>query len=100
MATRMIHPLHGATHAYGDDDVKRHKALGWAIEAPITVPVINGDADAPSPQEVIEERQSFPALPGEGPSTPLLASVGVHSVIDQAAIAEERTKRKYTRKAK
>lgn len=42
--------------------------------------------------EVEPVPQSLPALPGEGPETPLTASVGVHSVIDQAAIAVAKRK--------
>lgn len=34
MTTRMTHPKHGATHAYGPADVERHKSLGWSVEVP------------------------------------------------------------------
>lgn len=32
MATRMFHPKHGWTHAYGAHDVEKHKANGWILE--------------------------------------------------------------------
>lgn len=32
MATRMVHPLHGATHAYDTGEVDRLKGLGWSVE--------------------------------------------------------------------
>lgn len=63
MTTRMVHPTHGATHAYGAADVDRLKGLGWAVEAQaIKAPVINGDANAPSPA-VIEEQKRKPGRP-------------------------------------
>jgi len=94
MTTRMISPDGGATHAYGEGDIARLEKLGWVVEKPVTAPVINGDTSHPTPAEVIEERYSIPVLPGEDVSTPLTASVGVHSVIDQSAIAEVLQKRK------
>jgi hypothetical protein len=33
MTTRMIHPEHGATHAYGQVDIEWHQKNGWAIES-------------------------------------------------------------------
>ena len=57
MTTRMISPDGGATHAYGEGDIARLEKLGWKVEVPVTAPVVNGDADHPSPQEVIEERK-------------------------------------------
>jgi hypothetical protein len=58
MTTRMISPDGGATHAYGAGDIARLEKLGWKVEVPITVPVINGDTDHPTPAEVIEEQKS------------------------------------------
>lgn len=31
MTTLMIHPQHGATHAYGATDVKWHEDRGWKV---------------------------------------------------------------------
>jgi hypothetical protein len=58
MTTRMISPDGGATHAYGEGDIARLEKLGWKVEVPVTAPVMNGDTDHPSPQEVIEEQKS------------------------------------------
>jgi hypothetical protein len=30
----MIHPEHGATHAYDTGEIERLKGLGWAVEVP------------------------------------------------------------------
>lgn len=32
MTTRMMHPEHGWTHAYGEHEVEKLKALGWIVE--------------------------------------------------------------------
>ena len=37
MTTRMHHPEHGWTHAYGDDEVAAHEANGWVVEK-LTIP--------------------------------------------------------------
>lgn len=34
MTTRMVHPLHGATHAYDNSEIERLKGFGWAVEVP------------------------------------------------------------------
>lgn len=34
MTTRMVHPLHGATHAYDNGEIERLKGFGWAVEVP------------------------------------------------------------------
>lgn len=33
MTTRMVHPLHGAMHAYGKGEIERLQAMGWEVEA-------------------------------------------------------------------
>jgi len=39
MTTRMIHPQHGATHAYDGGEIERLTRLGWTAEsAPTTSP--------------------------------------------------------------
>jgi hypothetical protein len=37
MTTRMHHPEHGWTHAYGDAEVAAHEANGWVVEK-LTIP--------------------------------------------------------------
>jgi hypothetical protein len=37
MTTRMFHPEHGWTHAYGDAEVAAHEARGWQVEK-LTIP--------------------------------------------------------------
>lgn len=32
MTTRMVHPLHGATHAYDNSEIERLKGFGWAVD--------------------------------------------------------------------
>jgi hypothetical protein len=32
----MVHPLHGATHAYDNSEIERLKGLGWSVEEPKT----------------------------------------------------------------
>lgn len=32
MTTRMVHPEHGATHAYDKGDLERLEKLGWSVE--------------------------------------------------------------------
>jgi hypothetical protein len=32
MATRMVHPLHGATHAYTPQEVLYLQGKGWTVE--------------------------------------------------------------------
>ena len=34
MTTRMIHPLHGATHAYDAGEIAKLQGWGWAVELP------------------------------------------------------------------
>lgn len=34
MIVRMVHPVHGATHAYDQGEVDRLKKLGWDVEKP------------------------------------------------------------------
>ena len=32
MATRMMHPVHGFTHAYNNNDIAYLEKLGWSVE--------------------------------------------------------------------
>lgn len=32
MTTRMVHPQHGATHAYDKGEIERLEKLGWSVE--------------------------------------------------------------------
>jgi hypothetical protein len=41
-ATRMIHPDHGATHAYDEGEIAKLKAVGWSVEGEAVA--IPGDA--------------------------------------------------------
>ena len=34
MPTRMIHPAHGAMHAYDTGEIARLQGLGWSVEKP------------------------------------------------------------------
>lgn len=34
MTTRMVHPQHGATHAYDTGEIQRLEKLGWSVEKP------------------------------------------------------------------
>ena len=47
MTTRMIHPQHGATHAYDNSEIARLKNLGWSVEAEPEKParVVGADTD-------------------------------------------------------
>jgi hypothetical protein len=77
MTTRMHHPEHGWTHAYGDAEVAAHEANGWVVEK-LTIPgeraVIGNFASASAVgRPVPDVVQFFP---------------------------EPKPKRKYTRKAK
>ena len=74
MTTRMIHPKHGATHAYSLSEIAHLKASGWDVESPITTPVINGDECAPSPAEIIkEQRVQEPQVEKRRPGRPAKA---------------------------
>jgi hypothetical protein len=33
MTTRMMHPVNGWTHAYGEGEIESLKALGWVVES-------------------------------------------------------------------
>jgi hypothetical protein len=46
MATRMIHPKHGATHAYDVTEIQRLQADGWSVE----VPEVKAPEPAPEPE--------------------------------------------------
>lgn len=107
MTTRMLHPQHGATHAYGAGDVERHKGMGWYIESEgppekaaddhmalikttlaTQFPVINGGTSR-EPEDVIEQ----PSVAGRDALIPV---VSLHEGRDEMAPV----KRKYTRKGK
>jgi hypothetical protein len=51
MTTRMFHPEHGWTHAYGDAEVAAHEARGWQVEK-LTIP---GERAAPLELPVLSE---------------------------------------------
>jgi hypothetical protein len=107
----LTNPDHGVMPVYSESEVARHIPLGWSLlnqgESPV-YPVMNGDTTR-GPEDVIEEQSAeqvvrevlaesmrmdpppthkyaFEALPGEGPTTPLTASVRVFNVLDQATI--------------
>lgn len=58
MTTRMLHPEHGATHAYSEGEIQKLKASGWIVE---------GEQDEPAP--VVE-----PAVEKRKPGRPRKAS--------------------------
>ena len=35
MTTRMVHPKHGATHAYRTAEVEKLKGFGWEVESEV-----------------------------------------------------------------
>lgn len=55
MTTRMVHPLHGATHAYDNGEIERLKGFGWAVEG-VTVPaaVLEALTDADASKKMLE----------------------------------------------
>lgn len=42
MTTRMVHPLHGATHAYDAGEIARLEGLGWSVEVPAVMGGFSG----------------------------------------------------------
>ena len=57
MTTRMHHPEHGWTHAYGDAEVAAHEANGWVVEK-LTIP---GERAVPLPTEQPKRKPGRPA---------------------------------------
>ena len=53
MCTRMVHPEHGAMHAYGKGEVDRLEAIGWSVEdaqSPAVVTAEDKQAEATAPR--------------------------------------------------
>jgi hypothetical protein len=48
----MVHPLHGATHAYDTGEIERLKKLGWDVEVPkVEAPkIIQEERKKPGPK--------------------------------------------------
>lgn len=62
MTTRMVHPLHGATHAYDVNEIERLKGWGWSVEVPaapvaeeVLIPVL-GVAEGRDEQTVTRKK--------------------------------------------
>lgn len=47
MTTRMMHPEHGWTHAYGEADIEAHKKNGWVVESEVKQEKV----DPPEPEK-------------------------------------------------
>lgn len=62
MTTRMMHPLHGWTHAYSDEEIKRLQELGWSVEqvAPLVVADKSGDEEAALKEALVESMRMDP----------------------------------------
>jgi hypothetical protein len=73
MTTRMHHPEHGWTHAYGDAEVAAHEANGWVVEK-LTIPgeraVIGNFASASAVGRPVPDVVQFYAEPKRKPGRP------------------------------
>lgn len=64
MTTRMIHPQHGAMHAYDRGEIERLKSLGWSIEGEQTARVVGVDVDGDGKiDKVFAEPKKKPGRP-------------------------------------
>ena len=67
MTTLMVHPLHGAMHAYSNSEIERLKGLGWSVEMPAVLvsSPSNGKGCYPVPDVVqfYEEPKRKPGRP-------------------------------------
>jgi hypothetical protein len=67
MTTRMIHPEHGAMHAYDAGEIERLQKLGWAVEIPVVATVTQSVVVTynapPTIAEKLEEAKRKPGRP-------------------------------------
>lgn len=50
----MTHPDHGSTHAYGQDDIDRLRALGWVPDSEL-VEEVKPERKKPGPKPKVKE---------------------------------------------
>lgn len=63
MTTRMIHPEHGATHAYDNSEIERLKGFGWAVEVP-PAPLLQEPEEGGEPEQSEVPQKDQPAKRG------------------------------------
>lgn len=49
-AIRLMHPEHGYTHVYSENELKRHEAQGWKIAVIATQSRAQADQQQPIPR--------------------------------------------------
>lgn len=70
MTTRMIHPEHGATHAYGAGEVERLESLGWAVEGEPCIAKFESVTSNAYPAPDVVQFYADPGQPKRKPGRP------------------------------